>query len=325
MTSGSLPTVRVGRSGLAVSRVGVGCNAFGSRIDSAQTARVVHAAVDRGITFFDTAEGYGSRPGESEEFLGAALAGGRRDSVVVASKFGYPGGRALSPDWEPRGSRNAVRRAVEGSLRRLRTDRIDLYQMHRPDPTTPIDETLRALDDLVREGKVRYVGSSNFAAWQVVDADRAAAALGVERFVSAQNHYNLLHRDPERELIPACRHVGVGLLPYYPLASGLLTGKYRRGQEPPDGSRLSQPRARARYDTADWDRLEALEEFAAEREVSLLHVAVGGLAAQPAVASVIAGARSPEQVHANADAALWQPTAEDLAEIDTITAPSRDA
>jgi aryl-alcohol dehydrogenase-like predicted oxidoreductase len=320
-----MPTVRLGRSGLAVSRVGVGCNAFGSRVDAATTARVVHAAVDRGITLFDTAEGYGSHPGQSEEFLGAALSGGRRDSVVIATKFGYPGGRALSPDWEPRGSRSAIRRAVEGSLRRLGTDHIDLYQMHRPDPTTPIDETLRALDDLVREGKVRYVGSSNFAAWQLVDADRCAAALGTERFVSAQNHYNLLHREPERELIPACKHVGVGVLPYYPLASGLLTGKYRRGQEPPEGSRLAMPRARARWETADWDRIEALEEFAAEHEVSLLHVAIGGLAALPTVASVIAGARSPEQVHANADAALWRPSPEELAEIDTITAPSRDA
>ena len=307
-----------------MSRVGVGCNAFGSRIDAAETARVVHAAIDRGITLFDTAEGYGSRPGESEEFLGAALAG-RRDTVVIATKFGYPGGRALSPDWEPRGSRSAIRRAVEGSLRRLGTDHIDLYQMHRPDPTTPIDETLRALDDLVREGKVRYIGSSNFASWQVVDADRCAAALGTERFVSAQNHYNLLHREPERELIAACKHVGVGILPYYPLASGLLTGKYRRGHEPPEGSRLATPRARARWETADWDRIEALEEFAAEHEVSLLHVGIGGLAAQPAVASVIAGARSAEQVHANADAALWRPSPEDLAEIDTITAPSRDA
>jgi aryl-alcohol dehydrogenase-like predicted oxidoreductase len=319
-----MPTVRLGRSGLAVSRVGVGCNAFGSRIDRDQTARVVHAALDRGITLFDTAEGYGSRPGESEELLGQALCHGKRDEAVIATKFGYPGGRALSPDWEPRGSRSAIRRSVEGSLRRLHTDRIDLYQMHRPDLTTPIEETLRALDDLVREGKVRYIGSSNFASWQLVDADRAAAALGTERFVSAQNHYNLLHREPERELIPACRHAGVGLLPYYPLASGLLTGKYSRGVEPPEGSRLASPRARGRYDTADWDRIEALHEFAAEHSVSLLHVAIGGLASQPCVGSVIAGARSPEQVHANADAGLWQPSAEELAEIDTITAPSRD-
>lgn len=309
---------RLGDSGLVVSRVGLGTNTFGARIDADTTATVVHAALDAGITLFDCAELYGSTPGESEELLGRALAG-RREEAVVATKFGHPGGRVDAPAWEALGSRNAVRRAVEGSLRRLGTDRIDLLQMHTPDEATPIEEMLSALDDVVREGKVRYIGSSNFAAWQVVDADRAAQAIGTERFVSAQNAYNLLDRRAEVELVPACEHTGVGLLPYYPLASGLLTGKYRRGADAPEGSRLAQPRMAARLQGADFDTIEALQRFADERGLPMLAVAVGGLAAQPAVASVIAGAKSPEQVRANVRAGLWEPSTDDLAELEDIS------
>lgn len=308
----------LGDSGLVVSTVGLGGNTFGARIDAAATRQVVHAALDAGVTLVDCAELYGSRPGESEELLGAALQG-RRDQVVLATKFGHPAGRVDAPEWESHGSRTAVRRALEGSLRRLGTDHVDLYQMHTPDPMTPVEETLGVLDDLVREGKVRYLGSSNFAAWQVVDADRAAEAIGTERFVSAQNAYNLLDRSAEVELVPACEHVGVGLLPYYPLASGLLSGKYRRGQAAPEGSRLSSPRMAGRLESADFDTVEALERFAGERGLDLLTVAVGGLAAQPAVGSIIAGATSVEQVLANVRAGLWEPTAEDLAELEDIS------
>ncbi|MFC5379699.1 aldo/keto reductase [Aquipuribacter nitratireducens] len=310
---------RLGDSGLVVSTVGLGGNTFGARIDADATRDVVHAALDAGVTFVDCAELYGSTPGESEDLLGRALVG-RRDGTVLATKFGHPDGRVDAPAWDDaHGSRTAVRRAVEGSLRRLRTDWIDLYQMHTPDPATPVEETLSTLDDLVREGKVRYVGSSNFAAWQVVDADRAAESLGTERFVSAQNAYNLLDRSAEAELVPACEHVGVGLLPYYPLASGLLTGKYSRGQAAPEGSRLSSPRMAARLEGADWDTIEALTRFAEERDLDLLTVALGGLAAQPAVGSVIAGARTPAQVRANVRAGLWEPTAADLAELEDIS------
>lgn len=308
----------LGDSGLVVSTVGLGGNTFGARIDATTTRSVVHAALDAGVTLIDCAEVYGRRPGDSETLLGEALRD-RRDQVVLATKFGYPGGRAQAPVWESPGSRMAVRRALEGSLRRLGTDHVDLYQMHTPDPGTPIEETLGVLDDLVREGKVRYLGSSNFAAWQVVDADRAAEALGTERFVSAQNGYNLLERSVEAELVPACEHVGVGLLPYYPIASGLLSGKYRRGEPAPEGARLSQPRLAGRLAGADFDTIEALEAFAAARRLDLLSVALGGLAAQPAVASVIAGATSPEQVLANVRAGLWEPTLDELAELEQIS------
>lgn len=308
----------LGDSGLVVSTVGLGGNTFGARIDAGTTRSVVHAALDAGVTLVDCAELYGNEPGESEALLGQALRG-RREQVVLATKFGHPAGRADAPAWEAHGSRSAVRRSVEGSLRRLGTDWIDLYQMHTPDPVTPVEETLSALDDLVREGKVRYIGSSNFAAWQVVDADRAAEALGTERFVSAQNGYNLLDRSVEAELVPACEHVGVGLLPYYPLASGLLSGKYRRGEAPPEGSRLSVPRMSGRLESADFDTIEALQAFAEQRGVDLLSVALGGLVSQPAVGSVIAGATSAEQVHANVRAGLWEPTAEDLAELEEIS------
>jgi aryl-alcohol dehydrogenase-like predicted oxidoreductase len=286
---------RLGDSGLVVSVVGLGCNNFGRRLDVGATRKVVDAALDAGVTLLDTADAYG----ESETFLGEVLQG-RRDEVVLATKFGLHLGGELGPDRGARGSRWYVRRAVERSLRRLRTDHIDLYQMHRPDPATPVEETLAALTELVREGKVRYVGSSNFSAWQVADADWAARTRGLERFVSAQNEYSWLARGVEGELLPALQRFGVGLLPYFPLANGMLTGKYSRGGERPPGARLD---GRDDYLTdRRFDVVEALQGYAAQRGVGLLDVAVGGLAAQPAVASVIAGATSPEQVRANAAA-----------------------
>ncbi|KRF40392.1 aldo/keto reductase [Terrabacter sp. Soil810] len=308
---------QLGDSGLTVSTVGIGCNNFGRRVDQDGTNAVVRQALDSGVTLFDTADIYGQ--GSSEEMLGLAL-GSERENVVVATKFGMDMQGANGPDWGVRGSRRYVRKAVEASLRRLGTDWIDLYQLHRPDPQTPIDETLAALDELVREGKVRYLGSSNFTGWQVVDADWTARAAGTSRFVSAQNEYSLLERDVEDELVPACEHVGVGLLPFFPLASGLLTGKYRRGEPAPEGTRLAG--MADRLDGADWDTIEALEAYAAQRGLRPIDVAIGGLAAQPAVASVIAGATRPEQVVDNVRAGLWEPTAEDLAELDGITTPA---
>ncbi|WP_184509103.1 aldo/keto reductase [Terracoccus luteus] len=307
---------QLGDSGLTVSAVGLGCNNFGRRLDQDATTAVVRAALDAGITLFDTADIYGM--GASEEQLGVAL-GAERENVVVATKFGMDMQGANGPDWGSRGSRRYVRKAVEASLRRLGTDWIDLYQLHRPDPHTPVGETLAALDELVREGKVRYLGSSNFTAWQVVDADWVARSEGRERFVSAQNEYSLLERDVEDELVPACEHVGVGLLPYFPLASGLLTGKYRRDEKAPEGTRLAS--MDDRLAAADWDTVEALQAYADARDLRLVDVAIGGLAAQPAVASVIAGATSAEQVADNVRAGSWHPSPDDLAELDEITAP----
>jgi aryl-alcohol dehydrogenase-like predicted oxidoreductase len=309
---------RLGDSGLVVSVVGLGCNNFGRKLGAADTRAVVDAALDAGITLFDTADVYGDEPGRSEEFLGAALAG-RRDEAIVATKFGNDARGANGTDWGARGSRRYVTRAVEASLRRLGTDYIDLYQLHNPDPGTPIEETLSALDDLVRAGKVRYLGNSNFAAWQVADAAWTAQAGNLTPFVSAQNEYSLLRREVEAELVPACERFGLGILPYFPLASGLLTGKYRRGQEAPAGTRMAGERYRQRFASAPWDVIEALEKYAAERGRSLLDVAIGGLAAQPAVASVIAGATTPEQVRANVAAGAWQPSEADLSTLDSIT------
>jgi aryl-alcohol dehydrogenase-like predicted oxidoreductase len=295
---------RLGDSGLVVSVVGLGCNNFGGRLDVQATRAVVDAALDAGITLLDTADKYG----ESETFLGEVLQG-RRDQVVLATKFGLHLDGALGPDRGARGSRWYVRRAVERSLRRLRTDHIDLYQVHRPDPGTPVEETLAALTELVHEGKVRYLGSSNFAGWQVADADWVARTRGLERFVSAQNEYSWLARGVEAELLPALERFGVGLLPYFPLANGMLTGKYARGGARPPGARLD---GRDDYLTdSRFDVVEALQAYAAQRGVSLLDVAVGGLAARPAVASVIAGATSPEQVRANAAAGRWRPSPQD--------------
>ncbi|ADB32558.1 aldo/keto reductase [Kribbella flavida DSM 17836] len=307
---------QLGDSGLTVSVVGLGCNNFGGRIGAEQAQAVVTAAVDAGITLFDTADVYRGDLGSSEQILGQAL-GARRDEVVIATKFGGDMKGANGPDWGVRGSRRYIRKAVEASLRRLGTDWIDLYQLHVPDPVTPIEETLAALTELVAEGKVRYLGSSQFAAWQVVDADWAARTGGTEHFISAQNKYSLLDRAAEEELVPACEHLGIGVLPYFPLESGLLTGKYKRGAEPPEGTRLAKmPDRLAR---ADFDRIEALETFAAERDLTLLDVAIGGLAAQPAVASVIAGATRPEQIAQNVAAGRWEPSLDDLAVLDDLT------
>jgi aryl-alcohol dehydrogenase-like predicted oxidoreductase len=303
---------RLGDSGLVVSVVGIGCNNFGRKLDPDGTRAVVDAALDAGINFFDTADIYGEPHGASEAQLGAALKG-RRDDVVLATKFGMSMAGSNGRDFGVRGSRRYVIRAVEASLRRLDTDHIDLYQFHEPDPGTPIDETLSALDDLVRAGKVRYLGNSNFAGWQIADADWTAQTRGFTRFVSAQNHYSLLDRDAEIEVLPACDRFGLGMLPFFPLANGLLTGKYKRGEAPPAGSRLAGGgRYAQRLAAADWDTIEGIEAYAAERDVSMLHVAIGGLAAQPAVTSVIAGATTPEQVRANAEAGAWQPTEDDL-------------
>jgi aryl-alcohol dehydrogenase-like predicted oxidoreductase len=307
---------RLGTSGLKVSKVGLGTNNFGARLDAAGATKVVHAALDCGIKLLDTSDSYGG--GDSERFIGAALAD-RRDRALIATKFSSP----LGPD-RPElrgGSRHYIRIAVEGSLKRLNTDYIDLYQMHFPDPETPIEETLSALDDLVREGKVRYIGNSNFSGWQIADADWTARSQRRERFVSAQNRYSLIERDVEREVIPACQRFGLGMLPFFPLASGLLTGKYKRGERAPEGTRLAKsPRAAAYFTDRNFDMIEAVEQFATQRGISLLAVAIGGLAAKPCVSSVIAGAMSPEQVQANAEAGDWIPTQADLEELDQITA-----
>jgi aryl-alcohol dehydrogenase-like predicted oxidoreductase len=308
---------RLGASGLVVSAVGLGCNNFGRTVDLDGTVAVVDAALDQGITLFDTADIYGRPKGSSEQLLGQALKG-RRDDVVLATKFGMDMEGANGPDRGARGARRYIARAVEASLRRLETDYIDLYQMHAPDPSTPIEETLSALDDLVRAGKVRYLGNSNFAGWQVADADWVARSTGRTPFISAQNEYSLLTRDVEAEVVPACQRFGLGILPFFPLNSGLLTGKYRRGERPAEGTRLSLERYARVFENAPWDTIEALTAFAEERGRTLLDVAIAGLAARPAVASVIAGATTPEQVRTNAAAIAWQPTADDRAALDAI-------
>lgn len=299
---------QLGDSGLTVSVVGLGCNnfggSFGGKLDLEGTRAVVDAAVECGVNLLDTANSYGNRGG-SETLLGKVLLG-RRDEVVLATKFGSDMGEGPGV---ARASRRHIKTAVEDSLRRLQTDRIDLYQLHRPDGVTPVEETLAALDDLVHEGKVLYAGSSNLAAWQVVEADWVARSSGVSRFVSAQNHYSLLAREAEAELLPACEKVGVGVLPYFPLANGLLTGKYRKGKERPSGTRMEG----RRISEAQWDRIEKLAAFADERGHSLLELAFAGLLARPAVGSVIAGATTPEQVRANAAAAEWELDPEDRA------------
>ena len=304
----------LGNSGLVISVAGLGGNNFGRRLDVDATRAVVDAALDAGITLIDTAESYGA--GRSEEFLGEVL-GGRRDQVVLATKFGHRGAdMGYGAAAGAKGGRGYIMRAVEGSLRRLRTDYIDLYQIHTPDPATPIEETLTALSDLVAQGKVRYLGHSNFAGWQLANAAGAARELGTAGFVSAQNHWSLLERGIEAEVVPAALHYGLGVLPYYPLANGLLTGKVRRGLPPPEGSRLA---GRPGYITGDkLDRAEKLADWAQQHGVTLLDVAVGGLAAQPGCSSVIAGATSPEQVKANAAAASWVPSADELADLDRV-------
>jgi len=307
----------LGRSGLIVSAVGLGCNNFGGRSDYAATRAVVHKALDLGITFFDTSDTYGE-DGASEEYLGRALAG-RRDEIVLASKFARP----MDRDGRLQGaSRRYIMSAVEASLKRLGTDRIDLYQQHIADPRTPIEETLRALDDLVRQGKVRYIGCSTLSAWQVVEAQWTATHFGLDRFVACQERYNLLERQLDQELMPVVQSYGLGLIPFAPLANGLLTGKYRRDRPLPAGARLTTtPRTAERYLTeTNWAVVERLDGFCAARGCSLLELAFGWLLQRPAVASVIAGATTPEQVEANVRAAAWAPAREDMDEIDRITA-----
>ncbi|MFP5313534.1 MAG: aldo/keto reductase [Actinomycetes bacterium] len=310
---------RVGKSGLTVSTVGLGCNNLGRANTATETQdatdAVVHAAIDAGITLFDVADNYGREAGLSETMLGKAL-GRRRGDVVVATKFGMDAGGVNGPDFGARGSRRYIIQAVEASLRRLGTDWIDLYQFHTPDPLTPIDETLAALDTLVRSGKVRSIGHSNRSGWQIAQAEYVARELGTARFISAQNHYNLLDRRAELEVTPAAEEFGLGVLPYFPLANGLLTGKYSPGHAP-EGSRLSHTRTNMVDDT-DWDQLGRFSTFAKERGRTEIQVAFSWLAAQPSVASVIAGATKPEQVRQNAQAADWTPTPDDLAALDDI-------
>jgi len=305
-----------------VSVTGLGCNNFGGRLDLDGTRAVVDAAIDVGITLFDTAESYGGG-GASERMLGEIL-GRRRDQVVLATKFGGRGpDMGYGPAAGARGSRAYIRRAVTESLRRLRTDYIDLYQIHNPDPETPVEETIAALHELVAEGKVRYLGHSNFSGWQLADAAHLAAAGGHPPFISAQNQWSLLQRRAEADVVPAARHFGVGVLPFSPLANGLLTGKIRRGQPVPPGTRLASGASYfAGYVTDDrLDKVEALIAWAQEHGVTALEVAIGALAAQPGCSSVIAGAMTPEQVKANAAASDWIPAAAELAEIDQIVSP----
>ena len=314
----------LGRSGLQVSVVGLGCMNFGMANDEAESAEVVHKALDLGVNLFDTADVYGER-GKSEQWLGKAL-GGRRPEVIIATKFAGPMS-AERADMQG-GSRRYIMQAVEASLQRLGTDYIDLYQMHRVDTDTPVEETLRALDDLVRQGKVRYFGCSNYAAWQVTEAEWTARAGNLDRFISAQNRYSLLTRDIEKELVPACERYGLGILPYFPLESGLLTGKYQKGEPAPEGTRLARWAAFASGSFASddkFDKVEALNEVCAQYDHSLLDMAIGWLASRPVVSSVIAGVTSPQQLEQNVKAGLWRPTDEELAEIDEITAPPQES
>ncbi len=305
----ALPTRLLGDSGIEVSDVGLGCNNFGRRLDLGGTRAVVDAGLDAGVSFFDTADTYGR--GASEEFLGEVLQG-RRDHVVLATKFGMDMGDGRGP----RGSAGYIRQAAQASLRRLRTEVIDVYWYHRPDGQTPIAETLEALDELVRAGTVRAIGASNFSAHQIEEADAVAHERGFTRFAAVQNHYSLLEREAERDVLPTCERLGLGFVPYFPLASGLLTGKYRRGEPGPEGARLTS-RATIASD-AQFELLEALERYGDERGVSMLDVAIGGLLARPVVSSVIAGATRPEQVRANAASGRWQPTDADRSALDRL-------
>ena len=312
---------RLGNSGLQVSLAGLGTNNFGMRLDYEQSKSVVDAALDAGINFFDTADIYGG--GRSEEYLGRAL-GSRREDVLIATKFAMPVGEG---PFTRGGSRHYIEKAVARTLRRLGTDYIDVYQMHQPDPQTPIAETLEALSDLVHRGVVRYIGHSNFTGWQIADADWTARSRGLERFVSAQNEWSLLERKVEAEIMPACREFGLGQLPFFPLASGFLTGKYRRGEDLPAGTRLAAwaQAMPARIDAitadANFNKLDGLTSFAEERGHTVLELALSWLASDPAVSSVIAGATRPEQIEANVAATLaWELTAEDFAGVNEVLA-----
>ncbi|MDX2142853.1 MAG: aldo/keto reductase [Rhodospirillaceae bacterium] len=312
----------LGRSGLKVSAVGIGCNNFGMIIDAAQTKVVVDKAIELGITLFDTADVYGEQ-GKSEEFLGKAL-GAKRKDVLIATKFGNPMGKGHFE--QGGGSRRYIMSAVEASLRRLGTDYIDLYQIHIPDRATPIEETLRALDNLVRAGKVRYIGHSNFSGWQTADAAWTAKVNHLSPFISAQNRYSLLSREIEAELAPACVEFGVGLLPFFPLESGLLTGKYKRGEKPAEGTRYAAwasrgPIASRFFGDDKFAKVEQLQALCTQYGHTMLEMAVGWLLSKPYVSSVIAGATKPEQLEQNVKAGAWRPSAEEAQKIDEITPP----
>src|SRR5712671_912899 len=312
----SMQIRNLGGSGLRVSAVGLGCNNFGQRTDLETSRKVIHRAIDLGITLFDTADIYAGMGG-SETVLGEVL-GDRRKDIVLATKFSKP----MSQDGTRQGaSRRYIMSAVEASLRRLKTDYIDLYQQHDYDEPTPIEETLRALDDLIRQGKVRYIGNSNFPAWRIAEAEHVARAINVNRFVSCQDEYSIVVRNTEKDLLPAARQYNLGLLPFFPLASGLLTGKYKRGSAPPDDTRfVKSPALRDRYVTPrNEDIVEKLQAFAEKRGHTMLELAFSWLASRPQVASVIAGATRVEQVEQNVKAIDWALSAEDLAEIDRIT------
>jgi aryl-alcohol dehydrogenase-like predicted oxidoreductase len=306
----------LGGSGLRVSAVGLGCNNFGQRTDLETSRKVIHRAIDLGVTLFDTADIYAGMGG-SETVLGTVL-GERRKDIVLATKYSKP----MATDGTKQGaSRRYIMEAVEASLRRLKTDYIDLYQQHDYDPLTPIEETLRALDDLVRQGKVRYIGNSNFPAWRIAEAEHVARAMNVNRFVSCQDEYSLVVRDIEKDLLPAAQEYNLGVLPFFPLASGLLTGKYKRGEAPPDDTRFGKaPALRDRYVTARNEEMVArLQAFALARGYTMLELAFSWLASRPQVSSVIAGATRVEQIEQNVKAIEWKLTAEELAEIDEIT------
>lgn len=299
-----------GGAALTVSAVGLGCNNFGRRCDAGETRAVVAAALDAGVTLFDTSDSYGDPRGSSEEYLGRAL-GARREDVVIASKFGWAGGASPAH----------IAASVEASLKRLGTDRIDLYQLHKPDPATPMEDTLAALDGLVRQGKVRFIGCSNLSGQQLQDALAISSESNIAPFVTAQNQYSLIKREIEADLTPVCVEHGIGILPFYPLASGLLTGKYRRGETPSENWRLGEntPQAKRTRTDANLDAVERLHGFAEARGRPLLELAMSWLAGRPAVASVISGARTPEQVRENAGAAGWKLSEAELEEIDRLT------
>jgi aryl-alcohol dehydrogenase-like predicted oxidoreductase len=315
----------LGPSGLVVSTVGLGCNNFGrtgtASEDQAGTSAVIDAAIDAGVTLFDTADIYGAERGLSETLMGQALRGGKREKIVLATKFGMDMGGLNGPDWNARGSRRYIRLAVEASLRRLQTDWIDLYQLHQPDPSTPIEETLSAHDDLVTAGKVRYIGSSNLSGWQIAEAEFTARMGSHPRFISSQNEYSLLERAAEAEVIPAAEHFGLGFLPWFPLYNGLLTGKFTRAGGPED-SRIMRIRKHL-ADSAPWGTMDRYQEFCSERGITMLEATFGWMLAQPALPSVIAGATRPEQIVQNAEAATsWKPTPDDLAEISALFDPA---
>lgn len=315
----------LGDSGLVVSTVGLGCNNFGrsgtASEGQAGTSAVIDAAIDAGVTLFDTADIYGAERGLSETLMGHALRGGKRERIVLATKFGMDMGGLNGPDWNARGSRRYIRIAVEASLRRLQTDWIDLYQLHQPDPSTPIEETLSTLDDLVTEGKIRYIGSSNLSGWQIAEAEFTARIGSHPRFISSQNEYSLLERSAEAEVLPAVEHFGLGFLPWFPLYNGLLTGKFTREGGPED-SRIMRIRKHL-ADSAPWRTMDRYQEFCSDRGITMLEATFGWMLARPALTSVIAGATRPEQIVQNAEAATsWQPSTEELAQISALFDPA---